>query len=117
MRTRWILAAALTMTACTAKPPKLQPGEWEISVNVDVEQPVELFRPDAKAGNFELGNIKQSGSELSWTIEQKGRSKGWASVTLQPTTYQGTMRMEIMSEGVMARVTSSLRGHRVGECK
>jgi hypothetical protein len=145
--TKTFIPALLLLSAplALAEKKQLQPGEWEITVQMELEgssmqmppmtmkkcitpedakQPGEIFRsknPHASPhgdDDCQMKDQKQEGNKYSWGVDCGPKGKGSGSVTFEPGKYDGTARMEMVdNKGVLRRMKMTMAGHRVGECK
>ena len=136
---RLIALALVTAPLALADKQQVQPGEWEVSMQMEMEgspvklppmkqkrcvtpaeaaQPHRLFKPNNQRSNdCEMKNIKQEGNKLSWTIDCKTRGHGSGSVTFQSGQYDGATEMTMVDgRGVTRHVRSTISGRRIGEC-
>jgi hypothetical protein len=135
-----VVALVLVAPFALAQKKQLQPGQWQITVQMEMEgspvrmqpmtmtkcvtpdqakSPAELFRPrnpNAK-DDCEMKEVKQEGNKFSWTVDCKGKGKGSGSVTFEPGKYDGVAVMEVVDrKGVLRKMTSTMSGRRIGEC-
>jgi hypothetical protein len=134
-----IVAMLLAAPFALAEKRQLQPGKWQITIQMEMEgnamhlppmtmtrcvtadqarSPADLFRPrnpNAK-DDCEMKEVKQEGNKLSWTIDCKEKGKGSGSVTFEPGKYDGVAEMEMIEKGVLRKMKSTMSGRRVGEC-
>jgi hypothetical protein len=142
MKRQWIPALfLLAAPAALADKKSLQPGEWEITVQMEMEgssmqmppmtmkkcvtpddakSPGDLFRPKnphAPNDDCQMTGQKQEGNKFSWNVDCGAKGKGSGSVTFEPGKYDGTARMESVDKsGVLRRMKMTMNGRRVGEC-
>ncbi len=133
---------ALTIQPAAAAPPTLQPGLYEISVQMEMKgmpmkMPVSSFRhcitpqdiADGKAyvsskdnKDCKISNLKQSGNAVSYdftcAMQGHGSMVGRTSGTSHATGYDMQMngRFVPAMEG-MSEFSQKMRAKRLGECK
>ncbi len=143
MSKKWI-PALLLLVAPLARADKkqLQPGQWEITVQMELEgstmqfpprtfsrcvtpddakQPGEVFRPKNPHGgdnDCQMKETKQEGNKFTWSVDCGAKGKGSGTVTFEPGKYDGSARMEMVDKnGVLRRMKTTMSGRRVGDCK
>ena len=139
-KTKWLFALLLLAPLARADKRQLQPGEWEITINMemegsgmqmgpmthkkcvtadDVKQPGDLFRPrnpHAADDGCQMKDTKQEGNKFTWSVDCGAKGKGGGSVTFEPGKYDGSAHMEMMDKGVLRHMKMTMTGRRVGEC-
>jgi hypothetical protein len=141
MKSSVLLAVLVAAPLVHAQKKQLQPGQWEITVQMEMEgsnvqlppmtmkkcvtaddakSPGELFRSRGRHGGDEECQMKEQkaeGNKYAWTVDCGAKGKGSGSVTFEPGKYDGSSSMEMMMEkGVLRKMKMTMKGRRVGEC-
>jgi len=140
MRT-WLAVAALFFSI-PALADKIEPGNWEFSVDmkahglgafqptpgpqtrtrcVTPEQaanPEKVLSDAAARGECQFSNQRDTGSELSFDVQCSGRVPAHGSGKVQYTadTLAGNLDLDGDAQGIRFSTKSAIRGHRVGPC-
>lgn len=122
---------------------KMQPGQWEISVKMEMEgappqfanmppmvfqkcvQPKDAKDPQSfvkstqhRKDDCEMKDVKQSAGKFTWKMECKNGGKGSGEITFGAGSYDGLIVTEMADKGgVVRKMTSHISGKRVGDCK
>lgn len=131
-------ALALVATAAISAPPTLKPGEWEITMTMDmpgmpmkmpprtmrqcikqedVSRPEKMI-PDDKT--CKVDEVRQSASGVSWKSTCKTESGvmvGKGEISVSELAYKGSMSMEGKMEGQPFSMKTAYSGKRLGDCK
>lgn len=106
---------------------------WEMSVKMDMPgmaMPAVkhtsclpkggAYKPDSgpKDKNCQMTDVKVSGNTTSWKMQCSGKEPmtGSGEMTRTADTMNGTMKMNIMSQGQSMQMTQVMSGRRVGNC-
>lgn len=141
IKTSWLWVLLLLAPLARADKKQLQPGEWEITVKMEMEgsgmqmppmthkkcvtpedagKPGELFRsrgPNAHADDCPMKDMKQEGNKFTWTVDCGAKGKGSGTVTFEPGKYDGTAHMEMVDRsGALRKMNMTMSGRRVGDC-
>lgn len=119
-----------------AAPPNMQPGNWEISMKIQVEgvpfpmppiktthcytkQELEdskstLPSGSGKKNDCEVKDMKVAGNSATWNLVCKDGSKGAGEISYKGTTYDSTLNMTTKDGG---KSTTNIKAKRLGDCK
>ena len=137
-----VAAAALLGTATHAGAATMKPGLWEVTVaneitGMPVKQPPVTVRqcykpedvkdpqrmiPKQQDPNFKCDtkDYKLSGDTATWNLACSGQSMtmtGKGSMTMKGDTYSGTNAMQMTAAGHDMKMSQTISGKWVGECK
>jgi hypothetical protein len=140
MRT-WIAAAALFFSA-SALADKIEPGNWEFSVDVkahglgafqpkpgpvvkqrcvsqeEAANPAKLLSDTAARGECQFSNQRDTGSEYSFDVQCTGRvpAHGAGKMRYSAETLEGNLDLDGEAQGLRFSTKSDIHGHRLGPC-
>ncbi len=119
-----------------AAPPNMQPGNWEISMKIQVEgvpfpmppiktthcytkQDLEdnsktLPSGSGKKNDCEVKDMKVAGNSATWNLVCKDGAKGAGEITYKGTTYDATLKMTTKDGD---KSTTNIKAKRLGDCK
>jgi hypothetical protein len=119
-----------------AAPPNMQPGNWEITMAVQMEgvpfamppmkvthcytkQDLEDSKKTLPSGsnkkeNCEVKDMKVVGNHATWNMVCKDGTKGSGEITYKGTTYDSTLKL-VTKDGV--KTTTNIKAKRIGDCK
>ena len=138
------LTAALLLAASPgfAAGGMMQAGQWEITSSTEIEgmahhmppstfthcvKPEDVKDPESMVrksqqskSECELKDVKVDGNRVTWSVEcrERGHVKGTGTMVYSGDSYEGTitMQMEESQRGPM-KITTHIKGRRVGDCK
>jgi hypothetical protein len=129
-----------TLFAVPAAPAKMQEGQWEVTVKVEMEgvpfpmppmthtqcitkadqKDVKKTIPSTttKENECAVKDHKVLGNKISWHVQCKDGSSGAGEMVAKSTSYTGTMTMETKNkEQGATKIVQHITGKRVGDCK
>jgi uncharacterized protein DUF3617 len=133
------LALLLSVPAGLAASTEMQPGLWEITTRVEIQNmpqrmPPQTIRhcytkkdieeknptiPQSQDKNCQIKDYVLDGNKASWSMVCTGENPMSASgtMTIGATSFSGTMKSHSGEGGEAMDVTQSWSGKRVGDCK
>lgn len=142
MRTIVLVIAVLVLVPATlfAVPAKMQEGQWEITVKVEMEgvpfpmppmthtqcitkedqkdMKKALPSTTTKKDECEVKDHRQEGNKVVWRVQCKDGTSGTGEMVLKTASYAGTMTMETENkEHGATKIVQHITGKRVGDCK
>ncbi|MHB8534107.1 MAG: DUF3617 domain-containing protein [Sulfuricaulis sp.] len=134
-----ILAAGLILSAVCVAAPRMTPGLWEMTVNVEeAGMPPGMippttyrhcYRPEdvkdlratvpKKNPNCRTSDWKESGNTVTWTMSCEGRGTmtGSGKITYTGDRYRGENKIVMVHDGRKTLMTQSYSARRVGDCR
>jgi len=131
-----VIALFVFAAPLLAAPPNMQPGNWEITMKMQIEgvpfsmPPMKMNHcytqkdiedskntlPSGsnKKNDCEVKDMKAVGNSATWNIVCKDGSKGTGDISYKGTTYDSTMKMT-GKDG--AKSTTNIKAKRLGDCK
>ncbi|MBN2369254.1 MAG: DUF3617 domain-containing protein [Vicinamibacteria bacterium] len=136
-----MLVVLMSWTFVAAEPLDMKPGEWSITMKVNMEgvpfamPPITVkqcltekdFVPkpavspqQGKGPNCEITDQKIDGNTVSWSIscaDERGTTKGKGSLTYSGTTFVGSSEVTMTGGGESSIVKTDMSGKWIGPCK
>lgn len=141
MTFRYLIALPLAVLAAQtwAESSNMQPGLWEITTKMEMPgMPMQLppntmqhcysaqdlaqahnAVPQDESGNCRIEDYKLEGNTASWSIVCSGPNamRGRATMTMEPTSYHGSMKSSMQGPAGNMQMTTHWRGRRIGDCR
>jgi hypothetical protein len=138
----WIAAAALAVPV-VALAAKIDPGNWEFTVNTEAHglgafqprergpqtktrcvtpaeaaNPAKVVSDAAGRGNCELSNEHDTGSDFTFDVSCSGRvdAKGSGKLHYSAESLQGNLDLDAHAQGLHITTKSDISGRRIGPC-
>jgi hypothetical protein len=137
----WIAAAALFFSA-SALADKIEPGNWEFSVDMkahglgafqpkpgpmvkqrcvtpdEASNPAKVLSDAASRGECEFSNQRDTGAEYSFDVKCSGRvpAQGSGKMRYSAQTIEGNLDLDGNAQGMRFSTKSDIHAHRLGPC-
>ena len=123
--------AVVTTIAWAGSEPNLKEGLWEITSKLSMsgmQMPSATHtqcitsddlvpQPSQPGQECQVNDVEVMGNTVTWTMHcsgQEGEMTGTGQITYYGDSFKGSMKMTMPGSGM--EMTSSMNGHRIGEC-